>query len=1038
MQRSHSILHELAFAQAPLGMAVLNQDGTLCQANLAWTQFVARLVPERAATVAPGTALAEMVPPLAAVVSAMLDRVLAGETSSHTLVDPHGSTGTFWELAVSPLREHNDVSGILVMCSERGAPEPAAAEHSGALSTIRSSALRAMNQTLQAEIAERQRIEEDLRESQRTLSTLLSNLPGMAYRCCNDERWTMDFVSEGAAGLTGYVPDDLMNNERIDFVSLIHPDDRATVQYEVRAALDEQRPFQLTYRITTADGRQKWVWEQGHSVNARSISGIAIEGFITDITERVQAQHFLEERIEQRTRQLRTLLDVSRHVAATLDMQTLLGIVLDQLKLVLDYTGAAVLSLEEATFCILAYRGPIAADEAGHIRFSLEQAGANREVVLRREPVIIGDVLEDSPLAERFRQTAGEGLQSTFGYIRAWMGVPLMVKERVVGMLTLDHQQPHAYSSEHARLALAFAQQAAVAIENARLYDETSRRADETQTLLSVQQALTSRLDPDAVLQMIADAACRLTGADFGTVFLRDGDDLRVSVLSGSYGPDMTIGYRMPVRDSATGLAMLSGEIVRIDEPDDPRVYQDAMQRAGIRSLLGTPLLSEGQPLGVISVGNQAGRRFGTADEHVLALLAPGAVIALENAQLYHAEQERRREAEQRRRIAEGLRDILTALNSNRSLDDILNLIVRQARDLLSADAVAIYQLSDQHGDESILKVRASVGLSEAYVARMFVAMGAGAVGRAALHRKPFAISNTTEFFAAEMERYRDQIPNDLVSMLEEMTQTYCAMMAVPMLSRDDLYGTIALYYREVRELSSEEIDLVVAFADQAALAIENARFSEQVQQAAALEERQRLARELHDAVTQTLFSASVIADVLPRLWERRPDEGQRRLQELRQLTRGALAEMRTLLLELRPAALIEARLGDVLRQLGEAAMGRARLPVEVQTEGEATLPPDVQVSFYRIAQEALNNSIKHAAASHVTIELLIAPTQVTLRVCDDGRGFDPAAIPAGHLGLGIMRERAAAVGGTLRVESTPGAGTCVMVEWMAASLPST
>jgi two-component system nitrate/nitrite sensor histidine kinase NarX len=147
---------------------------------------------------------------------------------------------------------------------------------------------------------------------------------------------------------------------------------------------------------------------------------------------------------------------------------------------------------------------------------------------------------------------------------------------------------------------------------------------------------------------------------------------------------------------------------------------------------------------------------------------------------------------------------------------------------------------------------------------------------------------------------------------------------------------------------------------------------------------------------------------------------------------------MRTLLRELRPAALIEARLGDVLRQLGEAAMGRARLPVEVQTEGEATLPPDVQVSFYRIAQEALNNSIKHAAASHVTIELLIAPTQVTLRVCDDGRGFDPAAIPAGHLGLGIMRERAAAVGGTLRVESTPGAGTCVMVEWMVASSPST
>jgi signal transduction histidine kinase len=182
--------------------------------------------------------------------------------------------------------------------------------------------------------------------------------------------------------------------------------------------------------------------------------------------------------------------------------------------------------------------------------------------------------------------------------------------------------------------------------------------------------------------------------------------------------------------------------------------------------------------------------------------------------------------------------------------------------------------------------------------------------------------------------------------------------------------------------------------------------------------------------VTQTLFSASVIADVLPRLWERRPEEGTRRLEELRQLTRGALAEMRTLLLELRPAALLEARLADVLRQLAEAFTGRARLPVAVQAEGDTTLPPDVQVGFYRITQEALNNIVKHAAASQVIIELQTTPQRVRLCVYDNGRGFDPTQIPAGHLGLGIMRERAAAIGSHLDIESTPGAGTRITVEW--------
>ena len=203
----------------------------------------------------------------------------------------------------------------------------------------------------------------------------------------------------------------------------------------------------------------------------------------------------------------------------------------------------------------------------------------------------------------------------------------------------------------------------------------------------------------------------------------------------------------------------------------------------------------------------------------------------------------------------------------------------------------------------------------------------------------------------------------------------------------------------------------------------------------AAMEERQRLARELHDAVTQLLFSASLIAEVLPSLWDRDQAEGRAYLKDLHRLTRGALAEMRTLLLELRPSALTETSLGDLLRQLGDAVDGRTQTPVEVVVEVRGPLPPDVKIALYRVAQEALNNVVKHARASHVRVSMRdVHPATgtggVELRIQDDGCGFDPTLASAEQLGLAIMRERAEAIGATLDIESEPGRGTQVVVLW--------
>jgi two-component system nitrate/nitrite sensor histidine kinase NarX len=259
--------------------------------------------------------------------------------------------------------------------------------------------------------------------------------------------------------------------------------------------------------------------------------------------------------------------------------------------------------------------------------------------------------------------------------------------------------------------------------------------------------------------------------------------------------------------------------------------------------------------------------------------------------------------------------------------------------------------------------------------------------------------------------------------------------LAVPLKVKEEVIGVLDVESERLDDFDESDVTVVQSLAHQIAVAVDNARLFEQTQQLAVVRERQRLARDLHDAVTQTLFSASLISEVLPRIWERDAEEGQRRLAEVRELTRGALAEMRTLLLELRPAALADAELGDLLRQLGEATTGRARVPVDVRVEGEhSQMPPDVKVALYRIAQEALNNVAKHSGAGQATVRLCCGPEQVALHIADDGRGFELDSVPPTRLGVGIMRERAEAIGAELAIESELGRGTEVSVVWVGAA----
>jgi two-component system nitrate/nitrite sensor histidine kinase NarX len=295
---------------------------------------------------------------------------------------------------------------------------------------------------------------------------------------------------------------------------------------------------------------------------------------------------------------------------------------------------------------------------------------------------------------------------------------------------------------------------------------------------------------------------------------------------------------------------------------------------------------------------------------------------------------------------------------------------------------------------------------------------------------------------------------DDGAAVLLEGMQSW---MWVPLAVKGRIIGGMGVAHRKRNYFTVHHANLALSVANQAAITMVNAELYEHAGELAALQERQRLAQNLHDAVNQSLFSAGLIAEVLPRLWDRDQAGARQSLEDLRRLTRGALAEMRELLAELRPSVLTDSSLGDLLRQLANAFTGRTNIPVSVTIAGEHVLPAEIQVALYRICQETLNNIAKHAGATQVEIDLQydssgvddhgitkvlsslsqtgvpqeIEVSSVEMRISDDGIGFDLGEpSPPGHYGLGMMLERAESVGAQLIVTSQTGHGTEVKLRW--------
>jgi GAF domain-containing protein/HAMP domain-containing protein len=723
----------------------------------------------------------------------------------------------------------------------------------------------------------------------------------------------------------------------------------------------------------------------------------------------------LYEDVKSRLAQVTALQETTKAVASTLELDKLLSLITEEATALLQADGG-ILNLvdweanEDET---VASTGSAASTEG--FRSPLE-GSLSGWVSLHNQAVVSSLLEEDSRVDPMALSLMTQRLKRP---VRSTAVAPLTIKGEVVGTLVMVDKRGGTAEFDQTDLDLlvALANQAAVAIENAGLFDAVQRRAEQFRVLSEIGARITSLLDVDELLQETVRLVNEVLGYYLAAIGLIEGDELVVKFGAGPRWRDAEFhAPRIPIGQGISGWVAQMGEPLLVPDVSQDHRYLMLEDSAETRSELAVPLRAKSKIIGVLDVQSDQLNAFDESDLLVLQSLANLTAIALEEARLFDAEQRR---AEQFRVISE----VGASITSILSVDELLKEIVWLVKTSLGYYHTAIGLVENDR-----LFIKAGVGAhweDPDFEPSSLPVGGKGITAWVAASGQSLLVPDVSED------------PRYLA--LPGSRQIKCEV-AVPLKTASGVIGVLDVQSDALDGLDESDLALLESVAHQAAIAIENASLYEQAQQAAALQERSRLARELHDAVTQTLFSASLIGEVLPSLWESDQEEGRQLLMELRQLTRGALAEMRTLLLELRPAALAESNLQDLLGQLGEAVTGRSGLPVTVQVEGDPHLPADVHVALYRIAQEALNNVVKHAKASEVSVLLSCEdlPAQdgdghsvsAELEVRDNGCGFDLDHIPADRLGLGIIQERTDAIGAALDIKTDLGSGTMVRVVW--------
>ncbi len=550
-----------------------------------------------------------------------------------------------------------------------------------------------------------------------------------------------------------------------------------------------------------------------------------------------------------------------------------------------------------------------------------------------------------------------------------------------------------------------------------------SQLGSQQEALRQVIEDISSELEFQPLLTNIARRACQLLEAGDGSIGLYDAERDLIRIAAVYKMPEGELGSEIRPGEGLAGQVLERREPVVVERYGSlPKTRLPQLEQ---NTVLGVPIFWRQELIGFFGIGAPPPRSFDQSDVEILTLFARHAAIAIDNAERFRRERKR---AEQLGLLARVVRILSTGLD----LDPLLKDAAEATHRLLGYPNVAI-PIIDQEDPETLL-LRAAGGDYRDLIHQEYRLPVAKGLMGAAVRKKETILVN--------------DVQADPRYLPTPGSQAIRAELAVPIVLGDEVLGVLNIEGPE--PFTSEDASVLEILADHLAVAIQNASLFGQTRRLAVMEERQRLARDLHDSVTQMLFSATLIAQAVPQAYRRDPEEGERRLARLLELNRSALAEMRALLRELRPArelvkldteefplpAIFRVRRDGVLAVLDEVLREAEHdgLSVVRWWESYSRQSADLEEALFRVAQEALNNVIKHAEAGVVTVTLEASAESVSLSVEDDGCGFDARQArsrSAEERGMGLvsMGERVRSLGGTFRLHSAPGLGTRVEAE---------
>lgn len=438
--------------------------------------------------------------------------------------------------------------------------------------------------------------------------------------------------------------------------------------------------------------------------------------------------------------------------------------------------------------------------------------------------------------------------------------------------------------------------------------------------------------------------------------------------------------------------------LVLIDRQIGPLLYPSIASTLEVHFGIAVPLEASGILYGLLLLTrNEDSRQFNEEEIRMARSIANAMGLALENVRLYE-ETSRRLNEEQ------SFHEISRALLQKLDLTEVLEVVCTVARRLTSAmgSLIALMQ------DDGELKIAYQCGES---------------------HHPTGLIHIENTRFGLVLQKREPIIFNQKQSSVSDL-KTPSNQMLVPMIVNQEIIGVLDVVDKRFG-FTQEDVRVMKVFADQVAVAVEHARLYNQAEKMAVLEERQRLARELHDSANQALYAINLLAGAAARqLSAGNLDTVRKQLKDLRETAQEALAEMRLMIFELRPPAVQKLGLANALETRLKSVEERTGVLANLEVTLSRSLPQEVEDGLYRIAQEALNNVLKHAGAQKVSIIISQTETITHLMIMDDGRGFNPLAVKRnGGLGLKSMKERAIGIGAEISIDSRPGEGTIVSLE---------